>query len=126
MVVNKKQKTKEIRSGSKDYIETGEAAQLLEREEGEGKKGEEEAEGGRGRGSRKYRGERATRDVRLSLTQLLGRRGGHAVEEDAAKYSREHAKRDVRLKRRGRAKQRAGDRQTRGGEAIAWRGGRRW
>ncbi|KAG5518214.1 hypothetical protein PMAC_003400, partial [Pneumocystis sp. 'macacae'] len=60
---------------------------------------------------------------RTRVRQLLERQGGHAVEEDAAKYSRERANRDVRLKRRGRAKQRAGHRQTRGGEAIAWKAG---
>ncbi|KAG5519507.1 hypothetical protein PMAC_001661, partial [Pneumocystis sp. 'macacae'] len=90
----------------------------------------------REKGRQEYRGERATRYVTLNLTwgtkckkqqTQRGRRRGNClkgrVEGDAAKYSREHANRDVRLRRRGRAKQRAGHRQTRGGEAIGWKAG---
>ncbi|KAG5519049.1 hypothetical protein PMAC_002135, partial [Pneumocystis sp. 'macacae'] len=44
---------------------------------------------------------------RGGVRQLVGRRGGHAVEEDAAKYSKEHAKQKLRLRRRGRWGRRA-------------------
>ncbi|KAG5519048.1 hypothetical protein PMAC_002580, partial [Pneumocystis sp. 'macacae'] len=75
----------------------------------------------REKGRQEYRGERANRDITLSLTRGNCLEG--SVERDAAKYRRERANRDIRLKRRGRAKQRAGHRQTRGGEAIGWKAG---
>ncbi|KAG5513290.1 hypothetical protein PMAC_001353, partial [Pneumocystis sp. 'macacae'] len=82
--------------------------QLLRREEGRRRRQRE-------KGRQEYRGERATRDIRLSLTRgterkkqrtQRGRRRGNclegSVERDAAKYRGERAARDVRLKRRGR------------------------
>ncbi|KAG5517807.1 hypothetical protein PMAC_000260 [Pneumocystis sp. 'macacae'] len=74
--------------------------QLLKREEQSRRRQRE-------KGRQEYRGERATREIRLrrrgraeqraQKTRVGPGQGGHAVEEDAAKYSKEHAKRDVRL-----------------------------